>query len=138
AGVRVVRVDQHGQSVLVAVELAVGDGRIGGQLAYPPHWPAPGCSLSFSCSRRHMTLPEPDLGRLSTNSTTCGTLYAAMCSRAQLRMSSALVEPRASSRSTITALTDSPRYGSRVPITQASSTAGCLNSIVSTSAGQTL
>jgi len=30
--------------------------------------------VSFSCSARHITLPVPDFGRLSTNSTMRGTL----------------------------------------------------------------
>jgi len=35
---------------------------------------ATGGRYSLSCSKRHITLPEPDLGRLSANCTIFGTL----------------------------------------------------------------
>lgn len=56
----------------------------------------------------------------------------------QAMMSRARVASRKARRNTTTALTDSPRYASRTPITQASRIAGWRIIRLSTSAGQTL
>ncbi|MNT70728.1 hypothetical protein D3C72_2091420 [compost metagenome] len=61
-----------------------------------------------------------------------------MFSLAHSMICSGVVLPLAWARSTTTALTVSPRYGSRVPMMQASCTSGCLYSRFSTSAGHTL
>jgi hypothetical protein len=67
----------HGRAVSeVAHRL---NDELGGHAVYCDGWAQPGPGdaqppRSFSCSSRHITLPEPLLGRLSANSTMRGTL----------------------------------------------------------------
>src|SRR5262249_36630316 len=79
--------------------------------------------FSFSCSSRQRILPVAVFGSASTNSTRRGALKAAIFSRAQSMMSFDVVFFEAFFR-TMTALTVSPRYSSRAPITHASWIAG--------------
>src|SRR5690606_26145636 len=69
------------------------------------------CVFRFSCScnSRHRILPVAVLGSASTNSTTRGTLNAAMRLRAQSMISPGLSRPFADALGTTTALTVSPR-----------------------------
>src|SRR5207245_40624 len=64
--------------------------------------------FSFSCSSRHRIFPVAVLGSSATNSTTRGTLNAAMWARAHSMMSSARSSPIAPGLGTITAFPVSP------------------------------
>src|SRR5437016_184709 len=65
--------------------------------------------FSFSCNSRHRIFPVAVLGSSATNSTTRGTLNAAMRARAHSMMSSARSRSSAPGLGTITAFTVSPR-----------------------------
>src|SRR5438105_5824349 len=65
--------------------------------------------FSFSCNSRHRIFPVTVLGSSATNSTTRGTLNAAMRPRAHSMMSSARRRPSAPGLGTISAFTVSPR-----------------------------